>query len=96
MRSKLCKRFIPRFFYQGITVIWNISENKEDFRNILDKVKYLGPNIHINSLILTRFSKIHFFVNKQFSILSWIGPLNKVKMKRIVQINELIMPCILT
>ena len=40
----------------GIQQIVNISENKVDlqnFQNILDKVKYLAPNLNINSLFLT-------------------------------------------
>ena len=50
-----------------IRLIFNISENKEEFqdlRNILDKVKYLGTNLHIliNSLFLTIF-QIQFFAN---------------------------------
>ena len=33
---------------------------QKDFQNILDKVKYLGPNLHINSLLLFFLLKIEF------------------------------------
>ena len=42
----------------------------ENYRwNILDNVKYLGPNLHMNSLFLAIFSKIQFFANNRFSTL---------------------------
>ena len=36
---------------------------------ISDQVKYLGPNLNINSLFLTRFSKVQIFANNRFSTL---------------------------
>ena len=49
-------RSFEKVFDYLIQLIWNISENKldfQDFRNILDKVKYLGPNLQIKALFLT-------------------------------------------
>ena len=42
----------------------------QNFRNILDKVKYPGPNLLINSLLLTLFSKIQIFANNRLSALT--------------------------
>ena len=55
-----------------IQLIWNVSENKVDFSNFpntLYKIKYLGPNLNINSLILTLYSKILFYANNRFTTL---------------------------
>ena len=46
-----------------------MSVYKVDFQNILDKVKYLEPNLSINSLFLTIFSKIQIFTNNRFTTL---------------------------
>ena len=55
-----------------IQLIWNILENKLDFGNFqsnLDKFKYLRPNLSINSLFLSIFSKTQFFADNRLSSL---------------------------